>query len=65
MLGFLLFVLGVLVVTPCVGLMFGALAAAGLAIGLVWLYVEHRRVRNVEERWYAEHPYAHRQRPSS
>jgi hypothetical protein len=47
------------------GMVFGALALAGFAIGLLWLFVEHRRVRNIEERWYAEHPYAHRQRPSS
>jgi hypothetical protein len=46
-------------------MVFGALALAGFAIGLLWLFVEHRRVRNIEERWYAEHPYAHRQRPSS
>lgn len=47
------------------GLVFGAVAAALLAAGLVWLAVEHRRVRGIEERWYAEHPEAHRQRPSS
>ena len=47
------------------GLMFGSFSAAGLVIGLVWLAVEHRRGRNIEERWYAEHPDAHRQRPSS
>ncbi|HJT90382.1 MAG TPA: UsfY protein, partial [Mycobacterium sp.] len=27
--------------------------------------VEHLRVRRIEERWYAEHPDAERQRPSS
>jgi hypothetical protein len=47
------------------GMLFAGFAAAGLAIGLVWLYVERRRVRNIEERWYSEHPDAHRQRPSS
>jgi hypothetical protein len=47
------------------GLALGAVAAALVAVGLVWLAVEHRRVRGIEERWYAEHPEAHRQRPSS
>ncbi|MGH3675564.1 MAG: protein UsfY [Mycobacterium sp.] len=47
------------------GLVLVTLAGAGFVIGLVWLAVEHRRVRNIEERWYAEHPEAHRQRPSS
>jgi archaellum biogenesis protein FlaJ (TadC family) len=47
------------------GLVFVAIAAAGFVIGLVWLAVEHRRVRNIEERWYAEHPDAQRQKPSS
>ena len=47
------------------GMMFIGIATAGFVIGLVWLAVEHRRVRNIEERWYAEHPAAHRQRSSS
>ena len=47
------------------GLGFGAVSAALLAVGLIWLTVEHRRVRGIEERWYAEHPEAQRQRPSS
>ena len=47
------------------GVLFSSIAVAGFVIGLVWLAVEHRRVRNIEERWYAEHPDAHRQRPSS
>ena len=47
------------------GLAFVSIAAAGFVIGLLWLAMEHRRVRGIEERWYAEHPYAHRQRPSS
>jgi hypothetical protein len=47
------------------GLVFGSLSAAFLIVGLLWLYVEHRRVRGIEQRWYAEHPEAHRQRPSS
>ncbi|WP_123025526.1 protein UsfY [Mycolicibacterium stellerae] len=47
------------------GLAFASMAAAGLVIGMLWLVVEHRRVRGIEERWYAEHPDVHRQRPSS
>ena len=47
------------------GLALGSVAAALLAVGLLWLWVEHRRVRGIEERWYAEHPEAYRQRPSS
>ncbi len=47
------------------GLVFASIAAAGFVIGMLWLAIEHRRVRGIEERWYAEHPAAHRQRPSS
>ena len=47
------------------GLAFASIAAAGFIIGMLWLAIEHRRIRGIEERWYAEHPEAHRQRPSS
>ena len=47
------------------GLVFGSISAVLMVIGLAWLAIEHRRVRGVEERWYSEHPEAHRQRPSS
>jgi hypothetical protein len=47
------------------GLVFGSISAALLVVGMAWLWIEHRRVRNIEARWYAEHPEAHRQRPSS
>jgi protein-S-isoprenylcysteine O-methyltransferase Ste14 len=47
------------------GLVFGSLSAVLLIVGLLWLFIEHRRVRGIEERWYAEHPDAQRQRPSS
>jgi hypothetical protein len=47
------------------GVVFAALAGAGFVVGLAWLAVAHRRVRNIEEHWYAEHPDADRQRPSS
>jgi len=42
-----------------------SLAGAGFIVGAGWLLVEHLRVRRIEERWYAEHPDANRQRPSS
>lgn len=48
-----------------IGLMFAAIAVAFFIVSMVWLAVEHRRVRGIEERWYAEHPDALRQRPSS
>ena len=48
-----------------VGLTLVALAGAGFIVGAGWLLVEHQRVRRVEERWYAEHPDAARQKPSS
>jgi membrane associated rhomboid family serine protease len=47
------------------GLVFASIAAAGFVIGMLWLAIEHRRVRGIEERWYVEHPEAKRQRPSS
>ncbi len=48
-----------------VGMLMAALAGAGFVIGGGWLLIEHLRVRRIEERWYAEHPNALRQRPSS
>ena len=48
-----------------VGLVLASLSAAGFVIGAAWLAIEHRRVRRIEERWYAEHPDAERQWPSS
>ena len=48
-----------------VGLVLASLSGAGFIIGSAWLVIEHRRVRRIEERWYAEHPDAQRQAPSS
>jgi archaellum biogenesis protein FlaJ (TadC family) len=48
-----------------VGLTLAALSGAGFVVGAGWLGAEHMRVRRIEERWYAEHPDAERQRPSS
>jgi hypothetical protein len=48
-----------------VGLMLSSLAGVGFVLGGGWLLIEHLRVRRIEERWYADHPDAQRQRPSS
>ncbi|WP_101948597.1 protein UsfY [Mycobacterium sp. 3519A] len=48
-----------------VGISLGITSLVLFLIGGGWLLVEHLRVRRIEERWYAEHPDAHRQRPSS
>lgn len=48
-----------------VGLTLAAFSAAGFVIGGLWLALEHRRVRRIEERWYADHPDVKRQLPSS
>jgi hypothetical protein len=48
-----------------VGLMLVGISVGGFAVSMIWLYLEHRRVRRIEERWYSEHPDAVRQRPSS
>ena len=50
---------------PDVGTILAPLAGAGFVVGGGWLLVEHMRVRRIEERWYADHPDARRQRPSS
>src|SRR5919108_4023622 len=48
-----------------VGLTLALLSGAGFIIGGGWLLIEHMRVRRIEERWYAEHPGAEPQAPSS
>ena len=49
---------------PDVGTILVVIAAVVLVVSLVWFLVEHRRVRKIEDRWYAEHPDAERQRPT-
>lgn len=46
------------------GLTVGIVGFAFLAVGLIWVIIEHRRVRRIAERWYAGHPDAHRWPPS-
>jgi protein-S-isoprenylcysteine O-methyltransferase Ste14 len=48
-----------------VGPVLASLAGVGFVIGGGWLLIEHLRVRRIEERWYAEHPDALKQKPSS
>lgn len=48
-----------------VGIGLGSGSAALFIIGGGWLLVEHLRVRKIEERWYAEHGDAERQRPTN
>ena len=50
---------------PDVGVILVLIAAGVLVISLGWLLIEHLRVRKIEERWYADHPDAERQRPTS
>ena len=47
------------------GMTSGVAAIAVALVGLAWLAVEHRRVRGIAERWYAEHPEVRRQRLAS
>ena len=47
------------------GILLGGIALAGFLVVGAWLMVEHHRVRRLEQRWYAEHPGAWRQRPNS
>jgi len=47
------------------GMTAGVVAIALAVIGLAWLTVEHRRIRRIADRWYAEHPEVDRQRLAS
>lgn len=44
------------------GLASGLAAGALTIVGLIWLAIEHRRIRRIADRWYAEHPEVVRQR---
>ncbi|MGH3531617.1 MAG: protein UsfY [Mycobacterium sp.] len=73
--GYLLIVAGVIAVVGCLaafgtghhsqGMTTGVLAVVAMTVGLVWLAIEHRRVRRLEERWHSAHPEVRRQRPAS
>jgi len=43
------------------GMTAGVAAVVVTLPGLVWLAIEHRRIRRIAERWYAEHPEVRRQ----
>lgn len=47
------------------GVASGIAAAVVAVIGAVWLAIEHRRIRRIADRWYAEHPEVARQRLAS
>jgi protein-S-isoprenylcysteine O-methyltransferase Ste14 len=47
-----------------VGVMLGCISAVVFVVAGAWFLIAHRRVKNIEERWYAEHPDAEPQRPS-
>ena len=47
-----------------VGVVLAVVAAVGFVVGTVWVAVERRKVRHVDERWYAKHPDTQRQPPS-
>jgi FtsH-binding integral membrane protein len=73
--GYLLVVAGVIAVVGSLaafgtghqaqGMATGIVAVATMTFGLVWLAIEHRRVRRIEERWHDAHPDVRRQRPAS
>jgi FtsH-binding integral membrane protein len=73
--GYLLIVVSVIAVVGCLdafgtghryqGINIGVIAIVAVTFGLVWLMVEHRRVRHIEDRWLAEHPDVPRQRPAT
>ena len=47
------------------GMATGVVAVVAMTFGLVWLAIEHRGVRKVEDRWYDAHAEVRRQRPAS
>jgi hypothetical protein len=50
---------------PSEGMTAGVVAVIATVCGLVWLAVEHRRIRRIADRWYTEHPEVRRQRLAS
>lgn len=47
------------------GMTVGVCGILVMVVGLVWLAIEHRRVRRIFNEWYVEHPDVSRQRPAS
>ena len=48
-----------------VGMTAGITAVVVTVLGLLWLTVEHWRIRRIADRWYSEHPEVHKQRPAN
>ncbi|MGB9227563.1 MAG: protein UsfY [Mycobacterium sp.] len=44
------------------GMIAGVVGISAATIGVIWLSIEHRRIRRIADRWYAEHPEVRRQR---
>ena len=47
------------------GVILGCVSAVLFVVSGVWFFIEHRRVRRIEEHWYAEHPDTSPQDPTS
>lgn len=47
------------------GMTVGVCGILVMVVGLVWLAIEHRRVRRIFNEWYVEHSDVSRQRPAS
>lgn len=73
--GYLLVVVGVIAVVGSLaafgtghgsqGMTTGVIAVIAMTLGLVWVAVEHRRIRRIADQWYDQHPDVRRQRPCS
>lgn len=48
-----------------VGVTLAVLAAIVFAASMLWFALAHRRVRQLEQRWYDEHPDTPKQEPTS
>ena len=46
------------------GMIAGVVGISAATFGVIWLSIEHRRIRRIADRWYAEHPEVRRQRPA-
>jgi hypothetical protein len=47
------------------GMVAGMVGISAAAFGVIWLTVEHWRIRKIADRWYDEHPEVRRQRLAS
>jgi hypothetical protein len=47
------------------GMIAGVVGISVATVGVIWLTIEHWRIRRIADRWYAEHPEVHRQHLAS